>query len=101
MPEIDSQEHTDPRKMRESYVQLGLEPGASMRDIETAYWQFARELRGQSAMKPYTEAYEALASRITHRVNDVRATAPPAPAATAEIPQAQNTHASKFGWPAN
>ena len=91
----------DERKMRDSYVQLGLEPGATMRDIETAYWKFAAELRGQSAMAPYNEAYEALVNRVRPRTNDE----PQAPAAPQEAVQEQATlperPPSKFGWPAD
>ena len=101
MSQTNPQEPVDPRKVRDSYVQLGLEPGASMHDVETAYWRFARELRGQPAMTPYTAAYEALATRGGARVNDTRSAAPPAPAAPAETPPPQSTIASKFGWPAN
>lgn len=96
-----------PHKIRNAYLQLGLEPGASMRNVETAYWRFARELRGQPAMTPYTAAYEALASRGGSRVNEARSAAPSAPAAPtaptapAETPPAQSRLVSKFGWPAN
>jgi hypothetical protein len=100
MPQLDSPDHYDPRKMRDSYVQLGLEPGATMREIETAYWQFARELRGAS-MTPYTVAYEALVNSVKPRANDAR----PAPVAPPEAPPKQITlvssSPSKFGWPAN
>lgn len=85
---------------RDAYLQLGLEPGATMREIETAYWRFARELRGQSAMAPYSAAYEALVNRVSPPANDVRE----APAAPQEAAPAQETldprHPSKFGWPA-
>lgn len=99
MPHSDSLEQSDQRK-RDSYVKLGLEPGATMREIETAYWRFARELKGQSAMAPYNDAYEALVNRVKPRANDAR----PAPAARPEAPQKRITlvaSPSKFGWPAN
>lgn len=101
MSQLDPLEQPDPRSMREFYTQLGLEPGATMRDIEAAYWRFARELRGQRAMSPYTAAYEALVQGVKPRSNDAR----PGPAAPAESPQKQITVVSsapsKFGWPAN
>jgi hypothetical protein len=81
-------------------VQLGLEPGATMREIETAYWRFARELKGQAAMAPYTAAYEALVNNVKPRANDARR----APAAPPEAPPKQITlvaSPSKLGWPAN
>ena len=82
------------------YVQLGVEPGAAMRDIEAAYWRSARELRGQPALAPYTAAYEALVSRVAPR----RGVVPPALSvaeATAAPPTKASTAVSKFGWPAN
>ncbi len=100
MPQKDSLEHSDPRHMRDSYVRLGLEPGASMRDIEAAYWRFARELRGQPAMTPYTAAYEALVKSVAPRRNDAR----PAPVTPPETSKKQITlvaSPSKLGWPAN
>ena len=100
MPELNSVIHSDPRKMRDPYVQLGLDAGATMREIETAYWQFARELKGQAAMTPYTAAYEALVNRVKPQANDAR----PAPATLPEIPRKHITviaSPSKLGWPAN
>lgn len=87
--------------MRDCYAQLGLEQGATMRDVETAYWRFAGELRGQPALAPYTEAYEALVNSVRPRANDAR----PAPAIPAETPQKITPvplpAGSKLGWPAN
>ena len=86
--------------MAGSYRQLGLAPEASMREIEAAYWRFARELKGQSAMGPYNDAYEALTSRARPRRLDAPAT-PIVPQETA--PEAVTPAArppSKFGWPA-
>ncbi len=100
MPEINSLEQPDSPKMSDSYAMLGLKPGASMRDIETAYWQFARELRGQPAMAQYTAAYEALASRITPRANDARLL-PAAQPANAKKQITLVASPSKLGWPAN
>ncbi len=100
MPHSDSLEQDDQGKMRDSFVKLGLEPGATMPEIETAYWRFARELKGQLAMAPYNQAYEALASRAKPRANDARL----APAAQPEAPPKQITlvaSPSKLGWPAN
>lgn len=71
-----------------------------MRDIEAAYWRFARELRGQPAMAPYTAAYEALVNRVTPRPN----AASPAPSETPTqpaLPPEKSTPVSKFGWPAS
>ncbi len=101
MPDPDSVERDDPRKMRDSYVQLGLEPGATMHEIEAAYWQFARELRGQGAMAPYNYAYEALVHGARTRAKE----AGPEPAVPQEAVQEQATLVvrppSKFGWPDN
>ena len=81
-----------------------------MHEVEAAYWRFARELKGQSAMAPYNQAYEALAGRVRPRQSDPPATpivpeeAPQAEAAQAEVapekiaPVARPP--SKFGWPA-
>lgn len=85
--------------LRKSYAQLGLEQGAPMRDIETAYWRFARELRGQGAIAPYTEAYEALVNSVKPKAID----AGPTPAGPAETKRRfmpnSSSAGSKFGWP--
>ena len=101
MPQSDSPEQDDPRKMRQSYAQLGLELGSTMREIENAYWRFARELKGQAAMAPYNEAYEALVKRVRPRAND-EGQAPAAPQEAAEPPATPVAPhpPSKFGWPA-
>ena len=101
MPQSDSLEQDDPRKMRHSYAQLGLELGATMREIETAYWRFARELKGQAAMAPYNEAYEALVNSVRPRANG-GGQAPTAPQEAAKPPATLVARPpSKFGWPAN
>jgi hypothetical protein len=102
MPQTNPLEHSVPDKILDaSYLQLGLQPGATMLEIEAAYWQFARELRGQAAMAPYNEAYEALANRAKPRPTGARSALP----AAAEGPQKTITvvpsSPSKFGWPAN
>lgn len=81
------------------YKQLGLEPGAPMRDVEAAYWRFARELKGRSAMTPYNTAYEALVNkaRPPRTTPEVAKAAPPAAKATNGTPPARPP--SKFGWP--
>ena len=70
-----------------------------MRDIEAAYWRFARELRGQPAMAPYTEAYQALVNSVAPRANDTQ----PPPAAAQAAAEEKDTRAvrppSKLGWP--
>jgi hypothetical protein len=84
------------------YAQLGLEPGAPMRDIEAAYWRFAAQLKGQAAMKPYTDAYQALVDRSAPRRADALPAAPEPPAApNVPLPDAQTKPAagSKFNWP--
>lgn len=84
------------------YRQLGLEPGAPMRDVEAAYWKFARELKGQPAMAPYNVAYEALA-RKAHPAIDKPGTAEPTTTPSAAKPTNGTRPArppSKFGWPA-
>lgn len=87
--------------MRHAYAQLGLELGATMREIETAYWRFARELRGQAAMAPYNEAYEALVNNARLRANGGRQ-APAAAQQTATPPATLVARPpSKFGWPAH
>ena len=100
MPQTTSLDHPDSRKTNDAYAQLGLEPGASIREIEAAYWWFARELRGQPSLAPYTAAYEALVSRVSPRRTDVQ----PAPSALATppaVPPRKSALVSKFGWPAN
>jgi curved DNA-binding protein CbpA len=100
MPDPNSPEQDDSRDVRDSYLQLGLTPEATMHEIEAAYWRFARELRGQAAMAPYTRAYEALVNRTKPRPIDARG----APAAPPEAAQKPYTLAarppSKLGWPA-
>jgi len=82
------------------YKQLGLEPGAPMRDIEAAYWRFARELMGQSAMAVYNTAYETLASSARPPVDRPEIIQPtPAPMASEGEPPPVRPP-SKFGWPA-
>ena len=82
------------------YKQLGLEPGATVRDIEAAYWQIARELKAQPAMAAYNDAYEALVSKAQRPTNAAEFTqAAPAPAATANADRAVRPP-SKLGWPA-
>ena len=98
----DSWKRSDSHELRESYAQLGLKPGTPMRDIEKAYWRFARELRGQrNAITPYTEAYEALVNRVKPRVTESRE--PPVSPPT-EMPERAASKPSspgaKFGWPA-
>ena len=69
-----------------------------MREIETAYWRFARELGGQSGMAPYTKAYETLVTNVRPPQRD----APADPAATPDAPQEDSMTTrptSKFGWP--
>lgn len=86
--------------MRAAYLQLGLEPGASMREIETAYWGFARKLRGQSAMAPYSAAYEELVNSARPPANGARQ-APAIPQEAAPAPEILDPRPpSKFGWPA-
>lgn len=98
MPQTNSRD-TEPPKMLGYYTQLGLEPGAPMRDIEASYWRFARALRGQAAMAPYTAAYEGLVNRVAPR-RDVTPAAPAAEATVASPPSRKSTLVSKFGWPA-
>jgi len=99
MPE--STEQPSNSTVNASYQQLGVEPGASMRDIEASYWRIAGELKGQAAMAPYTKAYETL-------VNSVRPNAGVAPSAPDAGPDvapenepATERPPSKFGWPSN
>lgn len=81
------------------FKQLGLEPGATMRDVEAAYWRIARELKAQRAMAPYNDAYEALVSKARRPADDAELTQPtPAPAAMATAPRAVRPP-SKLGWP--
>lgn len=81
------------------YKQLGLEPGSPMRDVEAAYWKFARELKGQAAMAPYNTAYEALTTRGPAPTNAPEAALPPtAPAKPLTTPQPERPP-SKFNWP--
>jgi hypothetical protein len=71
-----------------------------MHDIEAAYWRVARELKGQAAMAPYNDAYEALVRRAPRPRDKPELTeATPAPAATVKEVQAARPQ-SKFGWPA-
>jgi hypothetical protein len=87
--------------MRQAYAQLGLELGATMREIETAYWRFARDLRGQPAMAPYNEAYEALVDNVRPRANG-GGQAPAAAQETAKpVASPIVRPPSKFGWPAH
>jgi hypothetical protein len=85
-------------KMRDYYSRFGLEPEASIRDVEAAYWRVARELKGQAAMAPFNEAYEALVNRGKPRALDV-----PEPEATIDekADAASPRSPSKFGWPSN
>jgi hypothetical protein len=84
-----------------SYQQLGVEPGASMRDIEASYWRIAGELKGQAAMAPYTKAYETLVNSVRPSAN----AAPEAPDAASDIAAESEPPPerppSKFGWPSN
>jgi hypothetical protein len=99
MPRSDSL--VEQNKIRQYYARLGLEPDAPMRDVEAAYWRFARELKGQAAMAPYNEAYEALVTSVKPRANEAEpAPSEPQPAEPEEEIQAEHP-ASKFGWPAN
>ena len=82
----------------DAYQQLGLEPGATMREIETAYWDFARKLRGQAAMAPYSAAYEALVNSVrppAHAAQQTPVTQDAVPAQDTLVPRPP----SKFGWP--
>jgi hypothetical protein len=54
------------------YARLGVEPDATLPEIEAAYWGIARELRGQAAMAPYNEAYEALSRSERRRTYDAQ-----------------------------
>lgn len=81
------------------YKQLGLEPGATMRDVEAAYWRFARELKGQAAMAPYNAAYEALVSKARHPANDAEVTQPESAPAAKATPARPVRPPSKLGWP--
>lgn len=107
MPDLDSLERDDPSKLQGYYVQLGLEPGATMHEIETAYWEFARKLRGQGAMAPYNEAYEALVDSARTHASGARQAPEPSeePGQQREPAQEQAAPAarplSKFGWPDN
>jgi len=86
--------------MRPFLAQLGLGLEATMREIETAYWRFARELKGQTAMAPYNEAYEALVNSVRSHADGARL-APAAPQAAATPPATLVARpSSKFGWPA-
>ncbi len=97
MPSSDSLQY-DQTNAR-YYKQLGLEPGAAMRDVEAAYWRFARELKGQSAMAPYNDAYEALVSKARRPTDDAELTQPtPAPAVQEKATRAVRPP-SKLGWP--
>ena len=87
--------------MRHSYLQLGLEPGATMHEIETAYWRFARELRGQAAMAPYSAAYEVLVNRNQPPSSDATR-APDPPQEVVRKPYTLVARPpSKLGWPAS
>ncbi len=82
------------------YKQLGLEPGATVRDVESDYWRIARELKGQPAMPAYNDAYEALVSKARRPTDAAEFTqATPAPAATVKAERAVRPP-SKLGWPA-
>lgn len=97
MPSSDSLQH-DQNKAR-YYKQLGLDPGATMRDVEEAYWRVARELKGQAAMAPYNGAYEALVSKARRPADGAELRQPtPAPAATEKAVPAVRPP-SKLGWP--
>jgi hypothetical protein len=81
------------------YKQLGLEPGAAIRDVEAAYWKFARELRGQAAMASYNAAYEALVSKPQRTpAPDVMQPESAVSPATQDPPP--ETRPSKFNWQA-
>lgn len=96
-----SLEHDDEHKIRDSYVQLGLEPGATMHEVEAAYWRFAHELRGQSAMAPYNKAYEALAASAAPAAIEAPPTPAPPQAAAPKEETVVPRPPSKFGWPAH
>ena len=81
------------------YKQLGLEPGAPRREVEAAYWRFARELKGQAAMAPYNEAYEALVAKAPVPADDPEPSQQPV-APAADKSEAQSLRPpSKLGWP--
>ena len=84
------------------YHLLGVEPEAELREIEAAYWGFARVLRGQSAMAPYNEAYEVLANGERRRTYDADrvAPSPPPPPPVVEDVAEPDPPSTKFGWPA-
>lgn len=88
------------RGLRLSYAKLGLQPGARMRDIESAYWKVAKELKGQPALTPYTEAYEALVNSVKPRVSEAPPEPLPPEEAPKELPPESSSPGSKFGWPA-
>jgi curved DNA-binding protein CbpA len=90
------------------YQLLGVASDAEVREIEAAYWQFARTLRGQAGMAPYNKAYEVLANSERRRAYDADRVAPPPPASE-EAPSAApplkdvartEPPPTKFGWPA-
>ena len=96
MARMTSLEHSPSRKIRDSYLQLGLEPGPSVHESGTAYWRFVRELQGQTSMAPYTAAHEALVTRFAPRRNGVR---PAALVAPADTPTRKSTLVFNSGWP--
>jgi len=86
---------------RDAYARLGLEQGAPMRAIEAAYWRFAHELKGQRALTPYTEAYEALVNKAKPRSAEAESV-PASPTEPGRKNKPSSTGpGSKFGWPAS
>jgi curved DNA-binding protein CbpA len=51
------------------YKLLGVDPDVGLRDIEAAYWRFARTLRG-AEMASYNRAYEVLTNNERRRQYD-------------------------------
>ena len=96
MPQSNSPRDNGSPEMRRAYKQLGLQVGATMHEIEAAYWQFARDLRGQAAMAPYNDAYQMLVQRGKPPADDAQQTTVP-PQADAEATAAERPP-SKFGW---
>ena len=72
-----------------------------MRDIETAYWRIARELKGQRAMAPYNEAYETLVNSVAPRANNTEPPQDGPQAAPQEEEPLVVRPPSKLGWPDN
>jgi DnaJ-class molecular chaperone len=79
------------------YKLLGVDSEAGVRDIEAAYWRFARSLRGPE-MASYNRAYEVLTNNERRLQYDAERAGT---RRTATDTPAREPVSSRQGWPWN